>query len=258
MPANLTHEAVRDLQPPSDDIRIWRYLDLAKLLALLQLRSLHFARIDTLDDPYEATLPVRNALQNEATIMELATYPDSKQIPDQLRALFQHSTHLSRQTLYVNCWHAGSRESAALWRMYGSDKGSVAIQSTYGRLANVLSEDTYLGLVRYLDFHSPDRGLAMGNLLHRPMCKRKEFAHEKEVRAFVWCLEDHAGKTSTELTADRPLGKKLGVDLDVLIESIRLQPTMPDWMATSIKELTGRYGLTAKVVQSQLDAPPYL
>jgi len=257
MPANLVHEAVRDLQPPSDDIRIWRYLDLAKLLDLLQSRSLHFARIDTLDDPYEATLPFRNALQNEATIMEIMTFPDTKQDPDKLRKMFQQATHFVRQTLFVNCWHAGNRESAALWRMYGSNKGSVAIQSTYGKLANVLSEDAYLGLVRYLDFHSLVEGLAMGNLLHRPMCKRKEFAHEREVRAFV-CQEDPAGEVSAELKADRPLGRKLGVDLDVLIESIRLQPTMPEWMATSIKELTGRHGLTANVVQSQLDAEPYL
>lgn len=257
MPANVMHPAVRDLQPPTGDLKIWRYLDLPKLLDLFQTRSLHFARIDTLNDPYEATLPLRNAMQDEATIMEICAYPDTKQNPDQLRAFFQQSTHFSRQTLFVNCWHAGSRESAALWSMYGSDKGSVAIQSTYGRLANVLSEDIYLGLVRYLDFHSPDKGFPTGNLLNRAMHKREEFAHEKEVRAFMWYLEDYAGEVSTGLTADCPLGRKVSVNLGELLESISLQPTMPEWMVTSIKELTDRYGLTTQIVQSQLDARPY-
>ena len=257
MAANVTHEAVRDLQPQSDEIRIWRYLDLPKLLDLLQTRSLHFARIDTLDDPYEATLPMGNAMANKATISELLSFPDSKQNPDQLRALFEKGTHLSRQTMFVNCWHEANQESPALWRLYASAKGSVAIQSTYGRLASVLSEDVYVGLVRYLDFHSPFQGLPIGNVLHAPMYKRQEFSHEKEVRAVMWDMKDHTGEISTELTAKRPLGRKLSVDLGELVESISLQPTMPEWMATSIEELTNRYGLTTKVVQSHLDAKPY-
>lgn len=40
--------------PPSKlDIPIWRYVDFAKFVDLLERRQLHFARLDQLGDPFE-------------------------------------------------------------------------------------------------------------------------------------------------------------------------------------------------------------
>ncbi|MFN8224152.1 MAG: hypothetical protein U0R50_13000 [Gaiellales bacterium] len=42
---------------PPDDTVVWRYIDLAKLISLLDHRALYFARADTLGDPHEGALP---------------------------------------------------------------------------------------------------------------------------------------------------------------------------------------------------------
>jgi hypothetical protein len=39
--------------PPKENCALWRYVDLTKLLSLLETRALHFTRADQLDDPYE-------------------------------------------------------------------------------------------------------------------------------------------------------------------------------------------------------------
>src|SRR5271166_1206046 len=39
------------------DLRIWRYMDISKFLALLTTRSLYFACPSDLGDPYEGFLP---------------------------------------------------------------------------------------------------------------------------------------------------------------------------------------------------------
>ncbi len=42
---------------PPDETKIWRYMDLAKFLWILETKSLFFARTDKLGDPYEYATP---------------------------------------------------------------------------------------------------------------------------------------------------------------------------------------------------------
>src|SRR5687768_16553080 len=43
-------------QPTDGSAKVWRYLDLEKLIALLDARRLFFARADTLGDEYEGSV----------------------------------------------------------------------------------------------------------------------------------------------------------------------------------------------------------
>jgi hypothetical protein len=47
------HESFR--LPTNKDIPIWRYMDLAKYLSMLDRRCLFFARATLLDDPFEGS-----------------------------------------------------------------------------------------------------------------------------------------------------------------------------------------------------------
>jgi hypothetical protein len=57
----MTDDNFQDAQHPSLkipsnlDIKIWRYMDLAKYIAILQRRSLFFARASLLGDPFEGS-----------------------------------------------------------------------------------------------------------------------------------------------------------------------------------------------------------
>ena len=45
---------------PDDDAAVWRYLDLAKYVAMLQRNCLYLARADQLGDPFEGSYGIPN------------------------------------------------------------------------------------------------------------------------------------------------------------------------------------------------------
>jgi hypothetical protein len=42
---------------PDDNVTLWRYMDVARFLAFIQSKSLYFARVFELGDPWEAAWP---------------------------------------------------------------------------------------------------------------------------------------------------------------------------------------------------------
>ena len=56
-------------EPPADrDVSVWRYMDLAKFLWMLQKNALFFARADQLGDPYEVAREIR--VKSEAVMRQ--------------------------------------------------------------------------------------------------------------------------------------------------------------------------------------------
>ena len=45
---------------PSGNEKIWRYLDFAKFINILDKKSLFFSRVDKLGDPFEGSFPKAN------------------------------------------------------------------------------------------------------------------------------------------------------------------------------------------------------
>ena len=141
-------------------------MNLLQLIDFLETKSLHFARADTLGDPYEGSWP-KNFGGDQSKILKLIT------------------ANL-REAIYISCWHGGKAESAAMWQLYGTVAGSIAIQSTYQKLVDALPDDTFMGMVQYKDYSSPEDGFPRDNGMYPFIHKRREFEHEKEVRAFIW------------------------------------------------------------------------
>ena len=196
---------------------------------------------------------------------KLAAIPNVKQPPEVLRQQFINSTHLGRETTYINCWHGGEAESAAMWRLYGTSAGSVVLQSKYEKLVKTLPDDVYMdetcigsvyvGMVQYKDYNSIGDWIPGGNIMHPFIHKRKEFEHEKEVRAFIWTMEGFS-KERREKGGYKPLGIKVDINIEQLVDTIRVQPTTPDWARNAIERLLAKYGLSTKVMPSQIDLDP--
>lgn len=53
--ANTEHDAMKPLQPLDWNMKVWRYIDLPKLINLLETGNPHFSRADTLGHPYEGS-----------------------------------------------------------------------------------------------------------------------------------------------------------------------------------------------------------
>lgn len=246
-------------EPPLDT-KIWRYVDLAKFLAMLDTRTLHFARADQLGDPFEGSYSSYN-IESRPEVYD-------SRIPD--HALRQVADAAERQVrfTFINSWHTNDFESAALWDLY-ADRG-IAIQSTFSRLKDSLAvydlEPINFGIVQYIDYQT--QWLPEGNLYYPYIHKRKSFEHEKELRAVIlrlWRSQDdeEEGEASRVTLRRLPLDHQLSgipvpVDVDILVEALFVHPQTPDWFRDVIGSVTERFGLLREIQRSGLrDDPVY-
>jgi len=44
------------LQKPEDPMKVWRYIDLAKFVSMLETQSIYFSRMDLFSDPFEGAM----------------------------------------------------------------------------------------------------------------------------------------------------------------------------------------------------------
>ena len=221
--------------PPVDrTLAIWRYLDVSRLLHVAQNRALHFARADTLGDPFEGSL-------SAATFA--ATGEQSPRIAKAWRL-----------KAAVNCWHLSEDESVAMWDQYGRSNIAVAIRSTVQRLIDALvpaPQAVFLGAVSYIDY---DRvPIAVDNALYPLLHKRRSYSHERELRA-ITTFPEHEGAYDLE---NNPLGILVPVDLLRLVEAIYIAPLAPAWTAETIRRaVADSFGQELPVRQSRLGEQP--
>jgi hypothetical protein len=98
---------------------------------------------------------------------------------DRLLTDFKKLGERDRLRAFVNCWHANSGESEALWRLYCPPPSSgVATRTTMAALETSLGPKppVKIGRVQHVDFK---RGFA--GLHDRIFWKRKSLIHEAEL-----------------------------------------------------------------------------
>ncbi len=238
--------------------KLWRYMDLAKFLNLLETESLFFARADKLGDPFEGASGIsdreqewdafylnyfRDAVRNPpngAAPTEDAVEENARRLLSQIRS----GAELDRKSTFVSCWHANTGESEALWRLYcplGST--GVAIETTAKRLIEALENDgsLKLGRVQYIDFRQSFAGFH-----DRIFWKRSSLAHEAEVRAVF------ANRFSQECDGVAKI-----VNIEKLCLSVVPSPFAPAWFEGLIKSVADRYGFKFPVAKSELLAMPF-
>ena len=242
-----------DISEVPDDLQIWRFMDLAKFIYLLESQSLFFARPNQFADPWEGYIPRQNVIDTAEVL---------KDEPDIVRTrIFQSMLEVlpktNRDSFGVSCWHVSEHESEALWRTYANR--AVAIRSTVGKLKQAFAKNStyneYLGRVLYTDH---DKGvIPIGNLFHHILWKRLGFEYEKELRAIIWELEDSAGKGARPF--DDPRGQAIPIDVNTLIESVHTTPFETGaWFNSTVSDLLRRYEYIFPCVKSGLmDLPSY-
>ena len=129
---------------PNDDARVWRYMDIGKLVVLLNSATLFFCRLDMLRDPYEG-------LPNSLT---LDHWKGREATPNQMEQFYAEN----RLYLYVNSWHLNEFESAAMWELYLKTFEGIALETTCGRLRDSFSAEksqkVLIGTVNYIDYET--------------------------------------------------------------------------------------------------------
>ena len=249
-------------QAPAPTAKVWRYLDLAKYLSVLDRSALFFARLDRLEDQFEGALSApsidrsgrRSGVLGRGVLGEMRLGRPAYDRSDYERV---------RRSYAVNCWYLSEYESLAMWRLYAAAGAGVAICTTFERLAAsfVGAESVFIGAANYIDYDAdlmPDED----NLLHSVVHKRKSFEHERELR----CMTAHfapfpaSGPPPGTLPVDREIsgaGIEVRVGLAHLIESVYVAPQRAAWERDLIDKLTrDTYGIAVPVKHSVLDRDP--
>lgn len=251
---------------PVPETKLWRYMDLAKFLSLLEMSSLFFTRVDHFKDPYEGALGVLSNekawLDENLAIRKMVRRGEylnlsEKELQEIVKKEFDEVRHGEREfrtSYYVNCWHASDFESEAMWQLYTRDnKQGVAIQTTFERLYNAFCDDDNLhfGLVNYINFKKYNNGTSSKKLdsYAALWCKRESFAHEREFRVMIQDMRK---------TAFRDRDKYLKVDINQLVENVYISPEADKWFVDLINDIImNRYNLDLNVIQSELSQPPF-
>jgi hypothetical protein len=280
------------IEPESDDKVIWRYLSYPKLLNLLNSEELRFTRADRFTDPLEGYLPrktmlrwLEKAQQKNHDRAKAWNWGDDIDLVEGLMdknpvEVIQHQRKLG----FVSCWNADHREKEELWKDYTPGGKGVVIKSTVGRLKeaiqNIKLENLSIGEVRYLDFEDGGSPIIRKFAQYPLSYKHTKYEDEREIRAIVFQTgfsieefdqleyQDMANNEEEYLDSRRSTSASrfidgceyqsepvtTGVDVEKLIEGIRISPLGSDWQQRSLDRIvSNKLDLDITVERSALD-----
>lgn len=233
------------LKEPSLDARIWRYIDIEKLVTMLGENMLYFPRADMLGDPWEGSVNAASLDLRERYASQLRAEITSVSSPWHELATLE-KWPLSRQYAFVSCWHINESESAAMWALYGRP---VAIQSTFAKLKKAMGpQGVHIGMVQY--GRPPDAPFDPTDLLGPLFTKRPSFSFEQELR--IVSFDDNAFHQK----AKAGVGFALRFPFDEVIDAIYVAPDRFPWQRKAIATIAQKFGYTGPVKHSDMDAAP--
>jgi len=231
-------------------------MDIAKYISLLQRRSLFFPRANLLGDAFEGSATKPMVTMRDYIVKNRSTDPRLNRfinLPDNCSEIMSAAHRNEVVKNCVSCWHMNEHESAAMWSLYMRANEGVCIQSTYAKLREALPECVLIGEVRYLDYATGWFG--EDNVFNFIMHKRRSFEHERELRAIFWEVmgTEEANTYKSKLTNN---GIWFDLDLEKLLESVRVSPLAPHWLFDVVENLNATYSLNVLARQSDLNGDP--
>ena len=261
------------IEIPDGKAVLWRYMDLAKLLALVSNRNLFFTALDNLGDRFEGQWSDRTfELIRERDELWIGDRGDHVVVEDKredqrlefpredpswsVEETIAHWTRTiragaSRRSTFVNCWYEEAEESEAMWKLFAGQQYGVAVRTTAARFVGSFTGQLpdYLGRVAYVAY---DKHLMPVTEFPPVFFKRRAFMHEREVRAVV-APQHRAEKTEVE---NGPVGVEYKIDPERLIEAVVISPYSPDWLFDVVRSTLGRFEIDAPVEKSVLERRP--
>jgi len=142
-----------------------------------------------------------------------------------------------------------------MWKLYASTDEAVAIQSTYNRLHECLTDKSYVGVVNYIDYEH--HLIPFNNAFWPYVHKRLSFEHERELRIVE--VDFPEAKESDTLNwgdINTPTGKLIKINLNDLLEAVYVSPTAPSWFFELVETIIKRYDYSFSARQSDMLRAP--
>lgn len=243
-----------DIKHPPFDTTLWRYMDFAKFVSLLEKQSLFFTRADKLGDPFEGAWSDINLKVLE--LEEKAARDGNLPAATLAWRLVVRSTKQERRFTLVNCWHAGDHESEAMWRLYSGLGYGLAIKTDFKSLVHSFT-DRVPDIIANVEYLSYENEMMPWSLQAPFLHKRLSFAHEQEVRAIIRCHNyketDRPDVREIDYSEDVcDVGLPFAVDPADLIHEVVVSPYAQSWMLDLIRAVSERYGVRKPVSPSAM------
>jgi hypothetical protein len=237
---------------PDEGEPIWRYIELAQLIALLERESLFFSRADNFEDAHEGAIPTPTRERREEALNGIDE--------DIVEGFIPSITQGFRQFTFMNCWHHKDTESATMWGAYSDGGVPICIESNVGRLIDAIddggtSEEVFIHEVEYKNFDTYDipdwNPINIGDYLPPYLYKRNEFRSENELRAIIQHQPSGAFKQTYDgpeayigddqrevgLEPENPEGGiDIPINLGILIAKLHVGENVPSWKVEIIEE----------------------
>jgi len=225
-----------------EDHKLWRYMDLAKLVSMLESNSLWLARADTFRDAHEGRFP-----SDMRKFIEKAYKGFDESDPSPVKDASDFQDYIIKNT-FISCWHKNLEENMVMWEIYGRNSNSVAVQTTVGRLSDSIDTtgiDGHSLLLKNVKYQNPD---AIHGVLLYEECsfrKRAHFAFEQEVRL---SLDTYSRVNPTRNT---PFGINVPLPTlkNIFIEQVLVHPDSQQWFVDVVESLMNAYAVHTNVVR---------
>jgi len=253
---------------PELNLTVWRYMDLDKFESLLKNNALFFCRPDRFPDPYEGSIPRKEAdarFNIEKNITESYGYEfDPIKAQNNIEQTSKNHRQFKKQHI-INCWHINNSENDSMWRLYLTSNDGIAIKTTVDKLLDSFSnskEKIYCSKVRYLDYENDvwydeiDYPIGSYNMFIPLIHKRLEFKQEEEIR-LIYKIEDVDDFDKFWKQQPNQNGKNIKVEIENLIDKVYTAPTSDDYQIDKIKQIISKYNFDFEVQKSNLSKEPY-
>lgn len=237
-----------NIDPPIQDETIWRYMDLAKFISLLDTSKIFFPRADKLGDKFEGAFSKANVRRWETQAKSI------ENVLANYRAIYESE----QKSTFISCWHINKHESDAMWKAFSPGTQGIAIQSRMFNFEQSISgyeeNNIVIGKVNYIDYEEDK--VPEGFLLVPFLYKRKCYEHENELRAII--------QINPRLNDKNPNGQEIkgllvNVNLNTLIDKIFISSTAPDWFDKVVTSVVKKFDLKKNIFNSSInDEPIYI
>lgn len=268
---------------------LWRYMSIDKFIDLINNKQLFLTPLSYYQktDPYEGFSPkvifelITDISVNQFAELEKVSQQRAEEFQqkvnsgafkpteDQLLAIEKFKALMEEEranivprhnkiskSTCVHCWYHSDNESEAMWKLYSDSGKGIAIKTTVGSLESALNvcEPTVplrMGRVKYLDFLcdklTPQDCIT--DDVASPLLKRKEYAHENEVRLY----SVPRGINAQDWVNYKPSPILVDIDVATLIEAVYISPYIGEPFTSSVHKLCELFDIPkSKVIKSKL------
>ena len=246
-------------QPIDNRVKVWRYMNLAKFISLLDTKTLYLSRLDRFSDSYEGSTTAATMTGIQSFIKSIMPADKPEAIENAMK-LLRNSYKEIRRRYYISCWHMNNDESEAMWKLYGgSSREGIVIQSLYSKLIESIQrqDGIYVGVVNYIDHQT--HTFPTANEFYPVMHKGTFYAHEKEVRLVKYFNSSNTNKLSDELDS-QPEKLLIPWDTTQYIEKIYVNPYADEYYFEAVKSVLNTMAptLSTALEWSRMKVMPYL